>query len=124
MREQLKKATGVVTETFKDGLQEKVSSGQIGDIVSLFGKGGASSSMASGLSGSLVSSLGSKLGLSEGISKKIADYAIPFIINQFSSFAAKKGKDNKEGISDLLGDLVTGSVKDKLLGGLGKKFGF
>ena len=114
----------VITDTFKEGISEKVSSGQIGDIMGLLGKGGSSSSFAGGLANSVVGNLVSKLGLSKEISNTIATVAVPFIIDKFSSFASEKGKDNEAGITDLLGDVVTGSIKDNLLGGLGKKFGF
>ena len=35
-----------------------------------------------------------------------------------------KGKTNEDGVKDIMGDLLKGSVKDKLMGGLGKNFGF
>lgn len=114
----------VITDTFKEGVSEKVSSGQIGDIMGLLGKGGSSSSFAGGMVNNVVGNLVSKLGLSKEISNTIANVAVPFIIDKFSGFASENGKDNEEGISDLLGDVMKGSIKDNLIGGLGKKFGF
>jgi len=116
--------TNVVTDTFKEGMVEKFKKGQVNDIVGLLGKNGSSSSFAGSLVNNVVGNLISKLGLSEGISKTVASVAVPFIIEKLGSFATKKGKDSEDGVGELLGDLVKGSVKDKLLGGLGKKFGF
>lgn len=114
----------VITDTFKDGLQEKVSNGQLGDIISLFGQGGSSSSFAGSLINSSVGNMMTKLGLPEAVSGKIANIAIPFIIKKFNSFASEKGKDSEEGISDLLGDLAQSSIAKNLLSGLGGKLGF
>lgn len=120
----VKNASEVVAETFKQGLAEKAKQGQFDDILSLLGKGGTSTGFASNLIGNTVGNLASKVGLPKEVAAKVANFAIPFIINKFGNFASEKGKDNKDGVQDLLGDLLKGSVKDKLLGGLGKKFGF
>lgn len=120
----LEKVSDVVTDTFKDGLVDKFTSGDVGAITGLFGQGGSSSPFAGSLVNSVVGGLVSKLGLSKEISNTVAKLAVPFIIKQFSGFAAEKGNDNEEGIGNLMGDLLKGSAKDKLLGGLGKKFGF
>jgi hypothetical protein len=114
----------VVTDTFKTGLMDKVSNGKLDDIMGLLGKGGSSSSFASSLTNSTVSNLVSKLGLPKSVSDTIGSIAIPFIISKFSDFTSAKGKSNDEGVKDILGDLLKGSLKDNLLGGLGKKFGF
>ncbi len=122
--ENAKNASGVVAESFKNGLAEKAKQGQFDDILSLFGKGGASTGFANNLINNSVGNLAAKVGLPKEVAAKVAGFAVPFIINKLGSFASEKGKDNKEGVQDLLGDLIKGSVKDKLLGGLGKKFGF
>ncbi len=114
----------VVTDTFKSGLMDKVSSGNLADIMGLLGKGGSSSSLAGSLVNSTVSNLVSKLGLPKGIANKIGSIAIPFIISKFSDFTSEKGKTNEEGVKDIFSELIKGSAKDKILGGLGKKFGF
>lgn len=114
----------VVTDTFKTGLMDKASNGKLDDIMGLLGKGGSSSSFASTLTSSTVNNLISKLGIPKGIADSIGSIAIPFIINKFSDFTSQKGKSNEEGVKDIIGDLLKGSAKDKLLGGLGKKFGF
>jgi len=116
--------TDVVTDTFKDGLMDKFSSGDLSAISGLLGKGGSSSPMAGSLVNNVVGNLISKMGLSKEISNSIAKIAVPFIIDKFSGFASAKGKNSEEGIGDLMGDLLKGSLKDNLLGGLGKKFGF
>jgi hypothetical protein len=120
----LDSVTDVVTDTFKDGLMEKFSGGDLSAITGLLGKGGSSSPLAGSLVSSVIGNLISKVGLSKDMSNTVAKFAVPFIIDKLSGFASDNGKDNEEGISDLMGDLLTGSVKDKLLGGLGKKFGF
>ena len=117
-------ASGVITDTLKDSLASKLKQGQLDDIVSLFGKSGGSSSIANHMVTETVGNLVSKLGISKGIASQVAGFAVPFIINKLGSFASGAGKANKDGVNDLLGDLLTDSVKDKLLGGLGKKFGF
>ena len=114
----------VVTDTFKTGLMDKASNGKLDDIMGLLGKGGSSSSFASTLTSNTVNNLISKLGIPKGIADSIGSIAIPFIINKFSDFTSQKGKSNEEGVKDIIGDLLKGSAKDKLLGGLGKKFGF
>jgi hypothetical protein len=114
----------VVTDTFKTGLMDKASSGNLGDIVGLLGKGGSSSPFAGSLLNNVVGNLVSKLGLSKSVSDSVARIAVPFIIDKFSEFTSAKGKTNEEGVKDVMGDLLKGSVKDKLIGGLGKKFGF
>lgn len=114
----------VVTDTFKSGLMDKASSGKLNDIMSMLGKGGSSSPLAKNLVNSTVSNLVSKLGLPKGIADKIGAITIPFIIDKFSDFTSEKGKSNEDGVKDILGDLLKESAKDKLLGGLGKNFGF
>lgn len=114
----------VVTDTFKTGLTDTAKSGKLNEIMGLFGKKGSSSPLASNLMNSTVSNLVSKLGLPKGVSDKIGAIAIPFIISKFSEFTSEKGKSDEEGVKDIFGDLLKGSVKDKLMGGLGKKLGF
>ncbi|NLZ74058.1 MAG: hypothetical protein GX905_09655 [Bacteroidales bacterium] len=114
----------VVTDTFKTGLKDTASSGKLNDIMGLLGKGGSSSPLAGSLIKSTVTNLVSKLGLPKGVADKIGSIAIPFIIDKFSDFTSEKGKSNEEGVKEIFGDLLKGSAKDKLLGGLGKKFGF
>jgi hypothetical protein len=87
-------------------------------------KGGSTTPFAGVLTNNTVANLISKLGLPKSVSNTVASIAVPFIINKLGSFATSKGRNGEEGVSDLLGDLVKGSVKDKLLGGLGKKLGF
>mgnify|MGYP001329840241 CR=1 FL=1 len=123
-KEKLDGVADVVTDTFKTGLMDSANKGKLNDIMSLLGKGGSSSPLADSLINSTVSNLVSKLGLPKGVADKIGTIAIPFIIDKFSDFTSDKGKSNEEGVKDLFGDLLKGSAKDKLLGGLGKKFGF
>ena len=114
----------VVTDTFKTGLEEKASNGKLADIMALLGKGGSSSPFASSLVSSTINNLVSKLGLPKAVADKIGPIAIPFIIDKFSNFTTEKGKSNEEGVKDIFADLLKGSAKDKLIDGLGKKFGF
>ena len=114
----------VVTDTFKEGLMDKASSGKLNDIMGLLGKGGSSSPFASSLVSSTINNLVSKIGLPKAVAGKIGTIAIPFIIDKFSNFTTEKGKSNEEGVKDIFADLLKGSAKDKLIDGLGKKFGF
>lgn len=114
----------VVTDTFKTGLMDKAKSGKLDDIMGLLGKSGSSSPFASSLVNNTVSSLVSKLGLPKGIAESIGSIAIPFIISKFSDLTSTKGKSNEEGVKDIIGDLLKGSAKDNLLGGLKSKLGF
>lgn len=116
--------TNVVTDTVKDGMVDKFKSGDLGAIAGLLGQGGSSSPLANTLVNSVVSNLVSKLGLPQGVSSSVAKFAVPFVIQKISGFASEKGKDNEEGIGDLMGDLLKSSAKDKLISGLSKKFGF
>lgn len=113
----------VVSDTMKSGILDKFKDGGLDDIVGLLGKGGSSSSFAGSLVEQTVGNLASKVGLPTGLASTVAKIAVPFIIDKLGSFAASKGKNNNEGVQDLLGDLVGGSLKEGLLGGLGKKFG-
>jgi hypothetical protein len=122
--ERVNNASEVVAETLKEGIAEKAKQGQFDDILSLFGKGGTSTGFANNLVNKTVGNLASKVGLPQDVASKVAGFAVPFIISKLGNFASEKGKDNKEGVQDLLGDLLKGSVKNKLLGSLGKKFGF
>ena len=122
--EKLNDASNIIGNTFKDELLDKFSKGHVGEITGLLSKNGSSSPFATNIINQTAGNLMSKLGLPNSISTSIANIAIPFIINKLGDFASENGKDNDNGISDLLGDLVKGSLKDKLLGGLGKKFGF
>lgn len=121
---QLGDITQEVTSTFKEGLINQFSAGNLGDIVGLFNKEGSQSPMASMLSQKTVSNLISKLGISESISKQIATFAVPFLIEKFGVLLTTNGKNNESGINELIGDLTGGTLKNQLLGGLGKKLGF
>lgn len=116
--------TNVVTDSFKNGITDKFSSGGISEILGLFGKGGNSSPFAGSLVNDMVSNLISRLGLSQDLSKQIATIAVPFIIDKFGNYAKSEGKDNQAGIAELLGGALKDGLKDQLLGGLGKSFGF
>lgn len=123
-KDKLNGVGNVVTDTLKAGLMDKIKDGQLGEVVNLLGKGGSTTPFAGNMIQQTVGNLVSKLGLSQTVSSTIANIAVPFIIEKLGTFASSKGKNNEESVKDLLGDLMKSSVKDKLLGGLGKKFGF
>ncbi len=108
----------------KMDLLKRAKQGKLDDILGLLSKDGATSGFANSLISSTISNLVTKVGLPQNVANQIASFAVPFIVNKLGNFASAKGQDNKEGVQDLLGDLLKGSVKDKLLGGLGMKFGF
>ncbi|MGD9929599.1 MAG: hypothetical protein AB7U05_06240 [Mangrovibacterium sp.] len=122
--DKLEGVTSTAATTVKEGIAEKLQSGKINDILGLLGQGGGSSAFAGSLTNNMIGNFVSKLGLSKEMSGSIATVAVPFIIGKLKDFADRKGKNNAEGLTDLLGDVVKGSLKDKLLGGLGKKLGF
>ena len=113
----------VLANTFKDGLAKKAGQGQFDDILGLLGKGGATGGFANSLISDAIANMVSKAGLPKAMATKIANFAMPFIISKFGGFANAKGKNNQQGMQDLLGDLLKGSLKDQLLGGLVKKYG-
>lgn len=121
---QLGDITKEVTSTFKEGLINQFSAGNLGDIIGLFNKEGSQSPMASMLSKNTEFNLISRLGISESISKQIATFAVPFLIEKFGALLTADGKNNESGISELIGDLAGGTLKNQLLGSLGKKLGF
>lgn len=121
---QMNAVSEVVTDSFKDGLLDKLKQGRLTELTTLFGKSGHTSPFAASLVSSTVASLISKLGLSPALSSSVANKAVPFIIEQFGVFASAKGFKGEEGIRQLLGKLASGSIKDNLLGGLSSKFGF
>lgn len=118
------KASGTVTNTVKEEITQKAEKGQFDDIKTLSEEGGASSGFAYSLVNKVAGNLSGKVGLSPNVANKIAAFAVPFVIDKFKDLTASKGKDNKQGMKEMLGDLTKGSFKDKLSGGLGKKFGF
>jgi len=118
------KASGTVTNTVKEEITEKAEKGQFDEIKALSEEGGASSGFANNLVTKVAGNLSGKVGLSPNVANKVAAFAVPFVINKFKDLTAAKGKDNKQGMMEMLGDLTKGSFKDKLTGGLGKKFGF
>lgn len=117
-------ASATVTDTVKDGLTEKAEKGQFDDIMGLLGKGGESTGFANNMVSKVTGNLATKVGLSPDMAGKIASFAVPFVISKLGSLTSSKGTDNKQGIQEMMGDLMKGSLKDKLPGGLGKKFGF
>lgn len=117
-------ASGTVTNTIKDEIAGKAEKGQFDDIVALLGKGGASTGFANNIINKVIKNLSSRVGLSQNVANQIATFAVPFVINKLGSLTSSAGKDNREGIQEMLGDLMKGSLKDKFMGGLGKKFGF
>ncbi len=117
-------ASSTVTNTVKDEITSKAEKGQFDDIMSLLGKGGAASGFAGNLESKVAQNLAARVGIPQNVASKIASFAVPFVVNKLGDFTSSKGKDNKEGIQEMLGGLGLGSLKDKLPGGLGKKFGF
>lgn len=118
----LDQSAEVTTDSVREGLTEKASQGQFDDIAALTKPGGESSGFANNLINKTVSNLSAKVGLPKEMATKVAGFAVPFVISKFRDYSSQKGKDDKAGMQDLLGDLTGGSAKDKL-GGLGKKFG-
>ena len=117
-------ASSTVTNTVKDEITSKAEKGQFDDIMSLLGKGGAASGFAGNIESKVAQNLAARVGIPQNVASKIASFAVPFVVNKLGDFTSSKGKDNKEGIQEMLGGLGLGSLKDKLPGGLGKKFGF
>ena len=117
-------ASSTITNTVKDEITSKAEKGQFDDIMSLLGKGGAASGFAGNLESKVAQNLAARVGIPQNVASKIASFAVPFVVNKLGDFTSSKGKDNKEGIQEMLGGLGLGSLKDKLPGGLGKKFGF
>ncbi len=117
-------ASGTVTNTVREEITEKAEKGQFDDIKSLSEEGGASTGFANSLINKVAVNLSGKVGLSPNVANKIAAFAVPFVISKFKDLTAAKGKDNKQGMKEMLGDLTKRSSKSKLLGGLGKKFRF
>lgn len=107
-------ALDLAKDSVMDGLSNSVSSGNIGDITKAF-SGGSSSSLVQSITAQYGSSLISKLGISDSLAKTISTTIIPLIF----SFINKKDDaptDSDEGVTGLLGDLVGGSITDKLGG--------
>jgi hypothetical protein len=121
--DKVESAANIVGDTFKSGLMDKFRSGDLSAISGLIGSGGTSSPLAGSLINSTVTNLISKLGLSKEIAASVSKFAVPFVIGKFSQFASSKGKTGEDGVKDILADLVGNSLKDSLMGGIGKKFG-
>jgi hypothetical protein len=117
-------ASSTVTGTVQNEITDKAEKGQFDEIMGLFGKGGTSTGFANNMISKVTGNLSSKVGLSPDVANKIASFAVPFIVSKLGDFTSAKGKDNKGGIQEMMGDLMKGSYKDKLPGNLGKKFGF
>jgi hypothetical protein len=121
--DKLESTANLVGDTFKAGLMDKFKSGDLNAITGLLGKGGNSSPFATNLINSTVSNLISKLGLSKEVANTVSNIAVPLLIEKFSGFVSSKGNSDEDGVKNILGDLVGNTLKDNLLGGLGKKFG-
>ena len=114
----------VVTDTFKNSLFEKFTSGSPGNIAGLFGNRGMDNSMEASLMLHVSTGLASKFGISEKISSNVAKFCVPFLIDNISKFLKAEGKNNQQGISELMDGLASSAIKNKLIGGLGKKLDF
>jgi len=104
------------------GLTKSLSSGNIGDITKAF-SGGTSSSLVQSIIANYGTSLIKKVGLNETLAKTISTALIPAVF----SFINKKDDaptSNDADVKDLMGDLVTSSITNKLGGFLKNKFKF
>jgi len=108
------KALDLAKDSISDGLKDSISGGNIGSITSAF-SGGSSSSLVQSISANYGSSLITKLGISEPMAKTISTTLIPMVFNYISK-KDDAPTDSDEGVKGLLGDLVGGSVKEKLGG--------
>jgi hypothetical protein len=131
---QVEKSLDVTKDSLTDTLISQVASGNVGQIMSLFNGGAATTSNP--VVGSMVTNLALDLAAKVGISSQIAQTAagiiVPFVMQKFAS--SESGTANNEGdLLDKLGisgnDAIAGIAKkflgDKggdLLGGFSKMF--
>lgn len=120
--DELNRSAEVTADSFKEGVTEKAGQGKFDEIARLTQPGGESSGTANDLISKTVNNLATKVGLPPDVATRVAGFAIPYIISKFRDKTTEEGKNSNEGIQDMLGGIMGGSVKDKL-GGLGKKFG-
>lgn len=112
------------TSSIVDGFKSQISPSNIGEIMSLFGGGGAgslaNSAIAKGVQSSVVSALTSKVGLNQGLASTIAGLVVPAVISMLSNKAADKN-DSSFDLGTLLESFTGGGSKDSSSssGGLG-----
>ncbi|PKQ61580.1 hypothetical protein BZG02_15435 [Labilibaculum filiforme] len=117
-----KKALDLANKSVIGGLTESLSAGKIGDITSAF-SGGSSSSLVQSIVSNYGSSLIAKLGVNSSMANTISSAIIPMVF-KFINNKDDAPTSSDEGVKDLLGDLVGGSITDKLGGMLKNKFKF
>lgn len=108
------KALDLAKDSVVGGLSNSLSSGGISEITKAF-SGGGSSSLVQNVVADYGQSLISKLGVSAPIAKTISDKIIPMVFD-FIGKSKEAPTDTDEGVKGMLGDLVTGGLKDKLGG--------
>jgi len=110
-------AVETTTNAIADGLKDQLTSGNISNIMSLFGGGADSGNALSGsLQNSVVSALADKVGLNRGVATTIAATVVPALI----SLVAKKHNDSNDSfdLGSILGSFTGGSDGKKSGGGL------
>ena len=113
----------VLKDSFTDGLKKEVTGGGIGNVMSLFGGGDTGSNpFVKTIIGSFVGKFASKFGVSEGVASTIGSAVIPQIMDKFTSKAKEEGKDNEDGIKEMITGGLLDSAKDKVGGMLGGLF--
>lgn len=117
-----KKALGLADDSVVSGLTDSLTSGNISDITSAF-SGGSSSSLVQNIVSNYGSSLISKLGINSAMASTISSTLIPMVF-KFINSKDDAPTDSDEGVKDLLGDLVSGGITDKIGGLLKNKFKF
>jgi uncharacterized protein YidB (DUF937 family) len=120
--EQNDEAVSVASNSIVDTLKNAATSGNIGDIMSMFNNGGnaAESPLASAMQSNMVQKLMQQFGLNDGAAASIVQSVLPNAINSFVS-KTKDPNDSSFNIQDIIAK-VAGNNSGLDIGGLVSQF--
>ncbi|MBB4036914.1 hypothetical protein GGR21_002828 [Dysgonomonas hofstadii] len=110
-------AVETTTHAIADGLKSQLTSGNISNVMALFGgESGGSNALSGSLQNSVVSALAEKVGLSQGVATTIASTVVPALI----SLVSKKHNDSNDSfdLGSILSSFTGGGDDGKKSGGL------
>ncbi|MFV0418416.1 MAG: DUF937 domain-containing protein [Dysgonomonas sp.] len=114
-------AVEATTSGIVDGLKSQFSSGNLSNILDIFGgSGGNTASLTSSIENSVVSALSQKVGLSPSVASSIASVVIPAVVGLIS----KKHNDSNDSFSlDSVVESFTKNQGGGILGAIKGLFG-
>ena len=117
-------AVDVAKKSIGETIQGEAQRGNIGGLMDVLKSNGSltSNPIVTHMIRKYAGDLGAKLGLAPEMASKIANFAIPFILDRFQGASQDKGIDIG-GLASMLGGAGGGSTSDKDQGSLGDALG-